>query len=233
MTKRQSKESKSNDALRTPKRVLRTPDGKLFKMMHSWNTTDDYEIELRRVRAASEEFSIIPKPQPELLFRDYTVKSNNGSYTVELRSLDERINTCTCKDFEKNQLGTCKHIERLLLGINRTSLKSPFYEIFIEHTNFKPMLLRPVKSHSGVSSVVDMFFNRSGILCADANVTKLLQAIDSLPEKVRSVIRVSWEVRRYAERLRERIRMDRLREIAAAQLRKNNGATPFLVGAHA
>ncbi len=57
MTKRQSKESKSNDALRTPKRVLRTPDGKLFKMMHSWNTTDDYEIELRRVRAASDENS--------------------------------------------------------------------------------------------------------------------------------------------------------------------------------
>ena len=228
MSNKKSKESKTNDTAKTQKSALRTPDGKPFKTMHSWNTNDEYEIELRRVRAASEDLSISPKPQSDSLFRDYTVRGNSGSYTVELRSLDEHINTCTCKDFEKNQLGTCKHIECILQCLNGVSAKSSFYEIYMEHSDYNPALQRPKKQCPGVSSVIDMFFSRNGRLRGDADVSKLLQAIDSLPEKVRSVIRVSWEVRRYSERMLERKRMARLREIAEAQLRKNGGATPFL-----
>lgn len=225
MTKRQAKENGSNNP---QKRVLRTPESKPFRPMHSWNTTDEYEIELRRVRAASEKLTISPRPQPEALFQDYTVKGEHGAYTVELRSLSEHINTCTCKDFEKNQLGTCKHIECLLQKIHSTGARSPFYEIFMEHTAFRPMLLRPEKNNPATSNIVDMFFNRNGQLHEEADVSKLLQAVDSLPEKVYSTIRISWEVRRFAEKERDKVRMDRLREIAAAQLRKNNGATPFL-----
>ncbi|MBQ7650360.1 MAG: DEAD/DEAH box helicase [Victivallales bacterium] len=228
MGNKKTKENKSNDSAKTPKNVLRTPDGKPFKTMHSWNTSDEYEIELRRVRAASENLSISPRPQADSLFRDYAVKGNSGSYTVELRSLDERINTCTCKDFEKNQLGTCKHIESILLSVGGIYAKSPFYEIYMEHSEYRPALARPKKQCPGASGVVDMFFSRNGRLYDDADVSKLLQAVDSLPEKVRSVIRVSWEVRRYTERMVERKRMAKLREIAEAQLRKNGGATPFL-----
>lgn len=36
------------------------------------------------------------------------------SYTVHIRSLDERRNYCTCPDLATNQLGTCKHIEAVL-----------------------------------------------------------------------------------------------------------------------
>ena len=35
-------------------------------------------------------------------------------YDVEVRASDERINCCTCRDFENNRLGTCKHIEAVL-----------------------------------------------------------------------------------------------------------------------
>jgi uncharacterized Zn finger protein len=36
------------------------------------------------------------------------------SYQVHIRSLDQRMNYCTCPDLATNRLGTCKHIEAVL-----------------------------------------------------------------------------------------------------------------------
>lgn len=36
------------------------------------------------------------------------------SYQVQIRSLDQRSNYCTCPDLASNRLGTCKHIEAVL-----------------------------------------------------------------------------------------------------------------------
>ena len=45
-------------------------------------------------------------------FGDYRVISSRGSnYTVEIRSLRERINSCECRDYLSNGLGSCKHVE--------------------------------------------------------------------------------------------------------------------------
>jgi hypothetical protein len=53
------------------------------------------------------------------IFADYVVSRKDAdrktAYTVELRSLDLRANFCTCPDFKKNYLGTCKHVEKILL----------------------------------------------------------------------------------------------------------------------
>ena len=40
-------------------------------------------------------------------------------YRVSVRSLERRINVCTCPDFVTNQLGTCKHIEAVLHKIRK------------------------------------------------------------------------------------------------------------------
>ena len=40
-------------------------------------------------------------------------------YRVDIRSTGERINHCTCPDFATNRLGTCKHIEAVLLRLKR------------------------------------------------------------------------------------------------------------------
>ena len=41
-------------------------------------------------------------------------------YNVQIRSLTERINLCTCPDFANNQLATCKHIEAVLHTLRKT-----------------------------------------------------------------------------------------------------------------
>ena len=43
------------------------------------------------------------------------------SYKVQIRSLSERQNLCTCPDWANNQLGTCKHIEAVLHKIEHST----------------------------------------------------------------------------------------------------------------
>ena len=68
-----------------------------------------------------------------LVFSDYKVynASTKNNYKVALRSVDNSLNYCSCYDFKTNQLGTCKHIEGLLLFIHkrpglRKALKQPY-----------------------------------------------------------------------------------------------------------
>lgn len=57
-----------------------------------------------------------------MVFSDYTVynTATQNSYKVALRSKDNTLNFCSCYDFKTNQLGTCKHIEAVLSGINKS-----------------------------------------------------------------------------------------------------------------
>jgi len=48
-----------------------------------------------------------------------SVKGSGRRYEVQLRSVDESINSCTCPDFALNTLGTCKHIEAVLHRIRK------------------------------------------------------------------------------------------------------------------
>ncbi|MGH8548191.1 MAG: SNF2-related protein [Methylococcales bacterium] len=48
------------------------------------------------------------------------------TYQVQIRSLDQRMNYCTCPDLASNRLGTCKHIEAAL----HCASKQPDYQNF-------------------------------------------------------------------------------------------------------
>src|SRR4051812_9046072 len=76
-------------------------------------------IERRRERARLEPFTITPEREGQAL-GFYTVVGNSAiPYTVEIRDPDRLINRCACPDYEQNTLGTCKHIEAVLLYIRR------------------------------------------------------------------------------------------------------------------
>ena len=77
-----------------------------------WISTDEEEIRRREWRGRTEIEEVAAVDPDYRPFGDYEVSSASGrTYTVEMRSLRERINTCECQDFCTNQLGTCKHIE--------------------------------------------------------------------------------------------------------------------------
>ena len=68
-------------------------------------------IEERLERARTERMQLTPMSKNEL-WTDYTIvnRASGKSYRVALRGWKEGESYCSCPDFRKNTLGTCKHI---------------------------------------------------------------------------------------------------------------------------
>jgi len=85
---------------------------------HNWRTTDEDEINRRRARARTEEFRISNTDPRHPIFSNFRVQSGSGlTYSAEVRDLRQRQFTCDCVDFRINGLGTCKHVEAVLLQL--------------------------------------------------------------------------------------------------------------------
>lgn len=85
-----------------------------------WRTTDADELLKRQVRAKEETFRISSLNSDHPIFSSFLVRSTSGmSYFVEVRDLLTRQFSCTCTDFRINGLGTCKHVEAVLLQLAR------------------------------------------------------------------------------------------------------------------
>ena len=85
---------------------------------HDWRTTDTDEINKRRQRAREESFAIANTDPRHPIFSNFRVKSGSGlTYAVEIRDVQGRQFACDCVDFRINGLGTCKHVEAVLLQL--------------------------------------------------------------------------------------------------------------------
>src|SRR5260370_25938822 len=79
----------------------------------------EQQISERQERARSAIASIVARPDSRL-FGDYRVKSASGkTYRVAMRGPGLFENFCACPDFAVNTLGTCKHIEALLIQLRQ------------------------------------------------------------------------------------------------------------------
>lgn len=77
------------------------------------------EVEKRRARGRTEKYALVQRALT-LSRLEYTVKSGSNSvYTVVVDRLSVADQSCSCPDFGKTGLGTCKHIEavRYSLGL--------------------------------------------------------------------------------------------------------------------
>ena len=104
----------------------RQPAARKLPSAHDWRTTDEEEIERRRIRAHTERFTIRNLDPRHPIFSNFRVGSPSGlDYSVEVRDLRERQFACSCVDFRINGLGTCKHVEAVLLHLE-ARYKKPF-----------------------------------------------------------------------------------------------------------
>ena len=110
-----------------------------------WLSTDEEEIERREWRGKTEIDSAEKLDGIASCFSDYAVTSSSGSgYTVEIRSLRERINSCECHDYLTNRLGTCKHIEGVLHHLrsrNRGLEEQGRIEVFLDERDGRKLRL--------------------------------------------------------------------------------------------
>ena len=127
----------------------RQPKSDQAPKFKGWISTDEGEIKRRQWRGRTEIDDIqvvddIGKP-----FCDYRVTSSSGShYVVELRSLTERVNACSCNDYLINRLGTCKHIEGVIhdlkndQGVRRSQPSSDRIEVYVDQRDQRKVALK-------------------------------------------------------------------------------------------
>ena len=133
----------------------------------------EQQILERRARAKNAIAGILtrPKGQP---FGDYRVKSASGkTYRVAMRGPGLFENFCSCPDFAVNTLGTCKHIEALLLrlhqrhgkALDRREFKRARASISLNYGDTLDVRLRlPASPSPALAALAEKYFDPAGLL---------------------------------------------------------------------
>ena len=93
-------------------------------------TVEDWQIALRKQFAEKQNFSV-KNLGYHPVFSDFKVFNpiSGNEYKVAIRSYEFGDNFCSCPDFKKNGLGTCKHIEFVLKQLKDNPKNDKYWEI--------------------------------------------------------------------------------------------------------
>lgn len=134
------------------------------------------QIAARQERARGAILKIVDQPggQP---WGDYQIASTSGrQYRVAMRGPGLFENYCSCPDFARNTLGTCKHIEALLQQLrarHRKTLNSKHYErtrasLSLQYGEKLEVRLRlPAAPSPALSALAAKYFDGGGLLNSD------------------------------------------------------------------
>jgi hypothetical protein len=166
-----------------------------------WRTTDADELAKRRLRAREEKFRITNTDPSQPIFSNFEVRSASGmTYAVEIRDVVTRQFSCTCTDFRINGLGTCKHVEAVLLQLARRHraefkgaerIPSPRVDIVPDTAAGR---LRVERNQSKLPASLRSAFDDEGLQLAETEVLwKQLQSLRS------QSVRISQDVSPWLE----------------------------------
>ncbi|MCX6628964.1 MAG: SNF2-related protein, partial [Candidatus Solibacter sp.] len=133
----------------------------------------EQQISERRERAAGTIAKILKRPTGAP-YGDYSVQSASGkTYRLAMRGPGLFENYCSCPDFRVNTLGTCKHIEALLLRLRRrhgAALDRKGYartrsSISLQYGETIEIRLRmPASPPPALRSIAEEYFDSAGLL---------------------------------------------------------------------
>lgn len=182
---------------------------------HDWRTTDEDEINRRRIRARTEGLRVVNEDARHPVFSNFRVKSASGmTYAIEIRDVAGRQFACECPDFRVNGLGTCKHVEAVLNYLEVRHRKA-FREVCAAGSDRIDIVPDPDSGTLRVERGLDDLPARLRRLFDAGGRLKNESAEDALRELERSgssAIRVSQEVPGFLEQLKnadERVRLRR------------------------
>ncbi len=197
---------------------------------HNWRTTDADEINRRRQRAREEGFNITNVDPRHPVFSNFRVASRSGlTYSVEIRDVRGRQFACDCVDFRINGLGTCKHVEAVLLLLDRR-----FRRLFRSAANNGSSRidlvpdatlgsLRLLAGNGSLPRAAREWFDANGVL-KNGSAADAVAALERLRETDFPELRISQEVAPWLEnRQRAEERKELRREY---ELRVQSGEWP-------
>ena len=204
-----NKQTTNRRKLKKKKPVKPLPQG--------WLSTDDEEIERRKRRAEEDSFSIEALESEQGFFGTFQVSSSDSDrhYIVEINSLANLTNLCDCPDHQINGLGTCKHIEAVLLKLRKGKINkfreagtqgSPRCEIYLDrpHNQVVLALPRTINRRSAAYKLLTPFFSAEGRLLADPGTAlpALQRAIANAKPQLRQQLRFSRHLPAWLEQYR-------------------------------
>jgi SNF2 family DNA or RNA helicase len=133
----------------------------------------EQQIAERRDRASGIAVQVLERPAAGP-YGDYKIKSASGrTYRVAVRGPGLFENYCSCPDFAVNTLGTCKHIEAMLLQLRRrkakplerTEYKRTRASISLHYGDTLEVCLRlPISPSPALKSLAENYFDAEGRL---------------------------------------------------------------------
>lgn len=138
----------------------------------------------------------------EPVFSNFEVQSDSGlTYQVEIRDVKERAFSCTCADFRKNGLGTCKHVEAVLLQAQKKAGKAGWQSAVKEGSRrieVVPHVLYDLQVVRGLDrlprAVRSMFLAEDGTRRTSQPLDEVLAALERLRGADFPEIRISQEI---------------------------------------
>ena len=192
------------------------------------------QIERRRERARAEILKIANKGSHPI-FSLFEVSSVSGrAYRVEIRSLDELQNSCTCPDYKSNLIGTCKHIEGVLISLEKEHGKKleklaeqrpRGTQIYLHHAlDVTVRVALPLPDRTPIKDLLARYFDPSGLLVGAPLQTlpSLLSAIESLPTRDKPLVRVNEAVHEHLSLLQDRAEVQQQKEWFLDQVKRGS-----------
>jgi superfamily II DNA or RNA helicase len=198
------------------------------------------QIERRRERAMTDIARVVNRGG-HVAFSTFDVTSTSDrTYRVQIRSLTELQNSCTCPDYLTNLVGTCKHIEGVLLNLKEAlgeqwdelaAQAPPVTQIYLHHaeeTTVRALPAMPVPHQ--IRAVLDRYFDADGVLTGPLlrTLPALLADADALPSRVQRHLLVADEVRAHLDRLQDLDAIRRQREWFLEQVEQGTRSLSLL-----
>ncbi|MBW1982725.1 MAG: DEAD/DEAH box helicase [Deltaproteobacteria bacterium] len=198
------------------------------------------QIERRRQRGLKEITRIVNKGHHPI-FSLFEVSSvSEQTYRVQLRSLADLQNTCTCPDYKTNLIGTCKHIEGVLLHLEKKygdrlqklARKPPRgTQIYLHYGVDETVRVGlPLPKQAEVRELLSRYFDPSGLLTGSPlrSLPALFAAIEDLPIHLQPLVQVDEAVREYLELLQDQEIIGQQKAWFIGQVKRGNRSLDLL-----
>ncbi len=179
------------------------------------------QIERRRKRG-EEDIAKITNKGSHPVYSVFETKSySDRIYTVRIRSLTERLNSCTCADYHAGGVGTCKHIEGVLAGLKKKytrkwnsfiSQAPPVTQVYIRHAEETTIRVTlPLPKAAVLNKLISRYFDPEGILQGKItqSLPALLSELDDLKANYRDQVHVEPAVMGYLKNQQDIERIER------------------------
>jgi len=141
---------------------------------------EQWQIALRRQFVVDKTFGIEKIDGYHPVFGDYLVNNfeNRNKYKVSVRDNKSSMNFCSCLDFKTNRLGTCKHIEAVLLQIDKTpklsgylkkEYKMSYTSVYLSYKGERSIKIRIGIDHEDeFKRLAKLYFDEDNVLKVEA-----------------------------------------------------------------